>query len=192
MDPFREGSELERRFSLLPRGLQGHCRRVSQLCETLALRYGAAPDKARFSGLVHDLARALPPEELLALAKSYGIPVGEMEQSVPLLLHGPVGAELLRREGGVSDEEVLEAVRCHTTGKAGMSLLDKVLFLGDKIEPDKARYYGGLEEVCSWAERDLDQALRAFFHWQIGYLKGKGIPLHPALLEAQQALADTV
>ena len=96
----------------------GHTLRVADTAADLARVHGLDEDRARPAALLHDAARETGPEEFLRLAGEWELSVGEPERQSPKLLHGPVAAELARRELGVEDEEVLEAVRAHTTGKA--------------------------------------------------------------------------
>lgn len=181
-------SNISRRLKALPQGLQAHCQQVSRICLILAHRFGADPEKARLAGLVHDIARTLTEKELLALAQSYRLAINEVERKVPLLLHGPVGAEILRRDLGITDPEVLQAVSCHTTGRKDMSLLDKVVFLADKIEPGKSILYPEIDRVRELADKDLDQAVVEFLSWQIELLARNGSLLHLATVEARNSL----
>src|SRR5215211_8815190 len=91
----------------------GHTLRVADTAESLARVHGLDPARARLAALLHDAARETEPEEFLRLAGEWGLSVGELERESPKLLHGPVAAELARRELGVEDEEVLEAIRVH-------------------------------------------------------------------------------
>lgn len=173
------------RLEKLPPGLLEHCRRVSQKGRELALRFGASPEKAALAGLAHDIARSMSPQELLDSAAAFGIPVGEIENEVPILLHGPVGAHILHYELGIGDVEVITTVAWHSTGRKGMGLLEKVLFLADKMEEGKAEYYQGLTGLDDRLEAGLDEALLAYFDWQIANLLKKRRPIHPATVEAR-------
>ena len=112
-----------------------HTLRVADTAEDLALVHDLDADRARLAALLHDAAREIGPDESLTLADKWNVNVGESERQSPKLLHGPVAAELARRELGIDDEEVLEAVRAHTTGKPEMGPLAHVLYVADKIEP---------------------------------------------------------
>ncbi len=169
-------------------GLMAHCQRTSQLCQELAQCWNENEGRTAWAGLVHDLARDYPEGELLFLAREYGIPVDPMEEITPVLLHGPVGAEILKRRWDVTDEEVLEAIRWHTSGNKDMGLLAKIVFLADKLEPGKARLYPHLKPVCDLVKKDLDRALLEFFNSQISYFELKHFRVHPAMLEARDSL----
>ncbi|MDR1060305.1 MAG: bis(5'-nucleosyl)-tetraphosphatase (symmetrical) YqeK, partial [Clostridiales bacterium] len=125
-----------------------HSVRVMETARELALIYGADAHKAEVAGLLHDSARDMADGELLALCPRLGIVPTDGEARMPKLLHGPVGAKLLRDVYGVRCAEIEDAVCWHTTGKANMALLTKIVFAADAIEP--GRVYEGVE-----AARDL-------------------------------------
>src|SRR5262245_15750377 len=133
-----------------------HVRRTADLARELAVRHGVDPERAEFAALVHDIADHYSDVELLGLAERYGIPVSLTEARIPKLLHGPVGAEILRHEYGITDEEILDAVRDHVSGGPHMSKLAKVIFTADKLEPGRDRHYHGLDPVRKLARDDLD------------------------------------
>ena len=100
-----------------------HTIRVADTAERLAAIHGLDRSRVRLAALLHDAARELPSGEYLRLAEEWDLPVGGPERESPKLLHGPVAAELARKELGVEDEEILKAVRVHTVGATGMSPL---------------------------------------------------------------------
>jgi predicted HD superfamily hydrolase involved in NAD metabolism len=120
-----------------------HSLGVMRTARDLALLYGADADKAEVAGLLHDNARDMADAELLALCPRIGIVPLEGEARLPKLLHGPIGAKLLRGSYGIDCGEIEDAVCWHTTGRAGMSLLAKIVFVADAIEP--GRQYDGVE-----------------------------------------------
>lgn len=172
----------------LPPWALEHCQRVSATARTLARRFGVDEERAALAGLLHDVARASSVQELLAAAVRYDLPVDSVMEHVPVLLHGPVGAAWVRQALGITDDEVLAAVTWHSTGRPGMSALEKVVLLADKLEPEKGEYYTGLEQVHQAVQRDLDEALLAFFDWQIRHLLERNALLHPATILARNAL----
>ncbi|MBI4300977.1 MAG: bis(5'-nucleosyl)-tetraphosphatase (symmetrical) YqeK [Chloroflexi bacterium] len=178
-------SELLTRVNRLPLKLLGHVQRVSQVCHDLAIRYECDLEKAELAGLAHDLARAMKGEELLALAESYNLDVGPVDRAMPIFLHGPVAAEILKKEFGIDDPDLLEAVTWHTTAKSGMCLFSKVLFVGDKTEPGRFSYIPVAAKVAELAANDLDGAILEFLNWHISIVLGKGSLLHPAAIEAR-------
>jgi len=179
---------LQRALSALPPDLQGHIERVRRVARDLAGRAGLDPAQADLAAAGHDIARAEPPERLLALARAWGLPIGPVEARLPLLLHGPVGAERLRREMGVEDPAVLEAVRWHSTLAPGVGRLARLIFLADKLDPEKTARYPFLEEVADLAQRDLEGAVLRFLRRELTRLLERGLPVHPASVEAYNEL----
>lgn len=172
--------------SRLSAGRYGHTIRVADTAVDLARAHGLDEDRARLSALVHDAARETGPEEFLRLAYEWNLPVGEPERQSPKLLHGPVAAELARRELGVEDEEVLEAVRAHTTGKPGMGPLALALYVADKIEP--AREYPSVERLRRLAREDLHTAAAESLRRAIAHNEHRGKDIHPSSREALEWL----
>jgi predicted HD superfamily hydrolase involved in NAD metabolism len=122
----------------------------------------------------------------LRLAEGFGIVISDMELYNPVLLHAPLGAELARRECGVHRESVLNAIRFHTTGRPGMSLLEKVIFVADYIEP--GRDFPGVERVRESALVDLDEAMLRALDQTIAYVLERAQLLHPITLETRNDL----
>ena len=163
----------------------GHTLRVAATAEDLARTHGLDPDRARLAALLHDAAREIgEPETFLRLATEWTIPVGEPERESPKLLHGPVAAELSRRELGVEDEDVLEAIRVHTVGRPGMGELALVLYVADKIEP--ARDYPSVERLRKLSREDLHEAAAESLRRAIAHNEERGRAIHPA---SRQTLA---
>jgi predicted HD superfamily hydrolase involved in NAD metabolism len=176
------------RLKHLPPDLLAHCERVREVCLALARRWGASLEKAEFVALTHDVARALGLGELLSLARSYKLLHDEVELRHPVLLHGPVGAEILRQQWGIDDEEVLGAVACHTVGRAEMTLLEKILFLADKIEPEKSRERPGPARIKELTSVDLDRAvLELLDQLLLFHVENKHL-IHPSSLAARNSL----
>ena len=159
----------------------GHTLRVADTAEVLARTHGVHPPRARLAALLHDAARELSAEKFLDLVDSWDLPVGEPERESPKLLHGPVAAELARRELGLEDGEVLDAVREHTTGRPGMGPLSLVLYVSDKVEP--ARDYPSVERLRRLAREDLREAAAECLRRSIANNEERGRPTHPASIE---------
>jgi predicted HD superfamily hydrolase involved in NAD metabolism len=164
----------------------GHTLRVADTAEDLARVHGLDTDRSRLAALLHDAARETGPGEFLRLADEWELPIGEPERQSPKLLHGPVAAELARHELGVDDEEVLEAVRAHTTGKPLMGPLALALYVADKIEP--ARDYPSVERLRALAREDLYTAAAESLRRAIDHNEQRGRPIHPASRETLQWL----
>jgi predicted HD superfamily hydrolase involved in NAD metabolism len=170
----------------LSEGRYAHTMRVADTAADLARYHGLEEDRVRLSALIHDAAREIGPEEFLRLAEVWALPVGEPERQSPKLLHGPVAAEMARRELGVEDEEILEAVRAHTTGKPGMGPLALALYVADKIEP--ARDYPSVERLRALAREDLHAAATEALRRAIAHNEGRGKDVHPSSREALEWL----
>ena len=167
----------------------GHTVRVADTAESLARKHGLDPDRTRLAALLHDAARETEPEEFLRLADEWKLPVGEPERQSPKLLHGPVAAELARRELGVEDEEVLSAIRAHTVGRAVMEPIALALYVADKIEP--ARDYPSVHKIRALASKDLCEAAAESLRRAIDHNEGRGKSIHPASREMLEWLEDS-
>jgi predicted HD superfamily hydrolase involved in NAD metabolism len=173
----------------LPRGLAQHVERVAAEADRLAAGFKElGREQVELAAWGHDIARALSPRELLARARRFDLEVSSVEEEAPILLHGPVGAEILRQEYGIDDPEVLAAARFHSTGRAGMSLLEKVIFVADKIEPGKVRAKPALARVRELADRDLDAAILEYLDQMLKTARQEGWPLHPQAVAARNEL----
>jgi len=153
-----------------------HSLGVAETAVALAKRLGGDVFKARLAGLLHDCARDLPASRLLIMAETFGIPITDIEAAEPVLLHAPVGARLADIKFGVDDREIFQAIKCHTTGGPGMSLLDQVIYLADFIEP--GRKYPGVEKLRDIAEKDFEAAVVAAFDQTLNYLIAKNGLIH--------------
>jgi predicted HD superfamily hydrolase involved in NAD metabolism len=166
-----------------------HTVRVADTAEDLARKHGLDPSRTRLAALLHDAARETEPEEFIRLAEEWDLSAGEPEWQSPKLLHGPVAAELARRELGVEDEEVLAAIRAHTVGMAGMGPLALALYVADKIEP--ARDYPSVGRIRELARKDLREAAAESLRRAIAHNEGRGKSIHPASREMLEWLEQT-
>lgn len=153
-----------------------HVLGVADTAERLARAHGLSPEKVRLAALLHDVARESNPEELLESARLYGIGMKRSTHESPMLLHGPVAAEVARRELGVEESEVLEAVRVHTTGAPKIGNIALVVYVADKIEP--GRDYPSVERLRGIAERDLYEAAREILRATEAHNENRGRPTH--------------
>jgi len=169
----------------LPRGLVEHIEGVVAEARRLARLHGVDEERAALAAWGHDIARALSPSELLVEARRLGLAVDPVEEEAPILLHGPVGAAILSRDFAIDDAEVLAATRYHTTGRAGMSTMEKVLFLADKIEAGKMRAEAALATVRQLADRDLDAAILEYLDQHLVEASRRAWPLHPQTVAAR-------
>jgi predicted HD superfamily hydrolase involved in NAD metabolism len=172
----------------LPRGLAEHIEGVVAEARRLALLHGVDEDRAALAAWGHDIARALSPSELLAEASRLGLAVDPVEEEAPILLHGPVGAAILSRDYAIDDPEVLAVARYHTTARAGMSTLEKLVFVADKIEAGKVQGQPALATVRQLADRDLDAAILEHLNQHLLEAARRGWPLHPNTVAARNEL----
>ena len=162
-----------------------HTMGVAEEAVKLAEIYGTPQDqqKARVAGLLHDCAKDYPEAMRLRFCKEYKVKMDEIMEKQTDLIHPFLGAEVARREYQVTDEDILNAIRYHTTGRAGMSLLEKIIFIADYIEPNREKF-DGLEEARRLAYLDLDMAMKYILESTIAFVKERGRLLHPLSLEA--------
>lgn len=146
-----------------------HTLGVMHMAAALSMVYGCDMEKAQVAGLLHDCAKCISSKKKLKLCKEYQIPVTEVEKEHPFLLHAKVGAWVAREKYGVKDPEILEAIVWHTTGKEDMSLLEKIIYIADYIEPDRCKA-PGLDRVRKLAFEDLDLCMYQILKDTLDYL----------------------
>jgi len=155
-----------------------HSLLVSWTARKLARQHGLNEDTAATAALLHDCAKCMPLSGMQQIAKDHRLLIDKITIQNGNLLHGPVGAVVAERDYGITDPNVLAAIRCHTTGKVGMLPLDMIVFLSDKIEPSR-RSYPALEEVRRLAGESLPAAMSHSLRSTLDYVKSqKGVP-HP-------------
>lgn len=163
-----------------------HTLGVVQTAQELAERFGADVAAAKWAALLHDCAKKIDDDEAMAMCLAWGVEMDDILTGSPKLIHGPLGAEIARREYGMDDEEVLDAIRFHSTGKPNMSLLCKILYLADMIEP--GRVFAQAKALRMLAQVDLDEALRLSMDVSIGHILHQGELLHPLTVYARNFL----
>ncbi len=155
-----------------------HTLGVEFTCQALAMRYGYDLDKADLAGLLHDSAKRFEDPVMLQKCLDRNIPVTAEEERDPSLLHAKLGAWMAEHKYGVDDPEILSAITCHTTGKPGMSLLDKILYVADYIEPRRSKA-ANLTAMRKLAFIDLDEACLEIMESILVYLKSTGCQIDP-------------
>lgn len=151
----------------------------------LAERYGADVEKARRAALLHDCTKKLEMEAQLELCEKYGMELDELEQVALKLLHSKTGAAIARDVFGV-DDEIYSAIYYHTTGRANMTLLEKIIYLADYIEP--TRDFPDVDVLRKACYEDLDKGLLLGLEMSIEEMQRMGNPVHHATVEARDAL----
>ena len=179
---------VQRRVDRLPAGLQAHIHRVVEIARELAVCHGINQEQAALAALAHDVARAMTDGELLRRAAGMGLPIGVVDRRVPILLHGPVGAEILQQEAGLTDISIYKAVYWHTTANPDLDELGKVVFIADKLDPAKIDSYPYLPQIRQMAFQDLDRAILHFLTRQAMDRLNRGELVHPVMVETRNAL----
>ena len=144
---------------------------------SLAMRYGANIEKAMTAGLLHDCGKYCSAKEQLKLCEKYKITLTDLEHSMPALIHAKLGAYLAENEYGIKDREVLDAITYHTTGRPEMTMLEKILYIADYIEPN--RDFLGVDELRNVAKKDLNKAVLLGFDNTINYLIEQHLSIYP-------------
>lgn len=147
-----------------------HTLGVMYTAASLAMCHGEDIERAQVAGLLHDCAKCIPNAKKLKLCAQKNISVSEIEEKSPYLLHARIGAYIAREKYHVEDPEILSAIEFHTTGKAEMTLLEKIIFIADYIEPMRSKA-ANLPEIRSLAFLDIDRAVYLTMRDTITYLE---------------------
>lgn len=185
------GSELLREYDSIKKYLSNtlsekrfnHSEGTAKTAEELAIIYKEDSRKAYLAGLVHDCTRETDMIVQSNMLKALGITTDEMTLSTKELLHAHTAEYLMINHLNINDEEIISAVKFHTTGRENMSLLEKIIFLADVIEP--SRNFPGIDYIRQLASENIDEALLAAFESSIKFLLGKRQMIHPNTLLAR-------
>ena len=154
---------------------------VERAAKWLAQQYGGDVEKAAVAGILHDITKHLSPQEQLNLCEKYGIIPCTVEKSEPKMLHGKTAAAIARAEYGMP-QDVCDAIACHTTGKHGMTILDKILYLADYIE--ETRDFPGVDKARELAKDSIDRALLYCYDQTLIELVTRGKLIHSDTIAA--------
>ena len=160
-----------------------HTLGVAETAVRMAERFGADMEKADLAGMLHDCAKCMSLGEMQKAAKGEK-PDSLMKES-KALLHALAGMCVARDVYNVTDPEVLSAIRWHTTGRAGMTQLEKIIYLADMLEPNR-KPFPGLEELRDLCGKDLDKAMHLALRMSLEHVQTQGKELHPDTLAALQ------
>ena len=150
-----------------------HTLGVAYTASCLAMCHGADPVKAKVAGLLHDSAKCMTNEKMIAICEKNHLPISQVEWENPFLLHAKVGSYLAKSEYHITDQDILNAILYHTTGRPGMSLLEKIVYMADYIEPSR-KQAPHLSDIRKLAFHDLDEALFLILKDTLEYLQGIG------------------
>lgn len=159
-----------------------HSQCVAACAAELAEKYGADVEKARLAGILHDVMKDTEPEEQLKIMERSGIILTEAQRRNTKLWHALSGAAYAESELGVKDRDILNAIACHTGGKAGMTVLDKVLFVADYISAD--RDYPGVEELREAAQSSLEEVIVQGVTFTMQERMGERMTMEPRSIDA--------
>lgn len=154
----------------------------------LAPKYGVEVEKAKIAALLHDCAKNFDQDRFLEIAAEYGVTLDEYALKEPALVHAFLGAAVAYRDYGVTDKEILDAIFYHTTARANMTNLEKLIYLADMIEP--GRTMPQAEEVRRLVETNLDDALIYAIDCSIKHVIKKGRLIHPDSIHARNYLVE--
>ena len=185
-------AKLDQYLERLPLGLVKHLVRAYNKATELAALHDVDTKKAGLAALCHDIARTIKGDELHRLATKYGLQIHPLEDIHRVLLHGPVGAEMLLDCFGINDGEVLEAVRWHTTFNCGLSSIAKVTYLADKLDCNKAHRFSDMAGKNLLARNDMDRAILAFLEEEISSILSVGEDVHPAAIQGRDTLRKLI
>ncbi|MBQ7934640.1 MAG: bis(5'-nucleosyl)-tetraphosphatase (symmetrical) YqeK [Lachnospiraceae bacterium] len=155
-----------------------HTLGVAYTATALAMKYGVSLKDAQLAGLLHDCAKCLSDKKKLSICEKHGLPVSEVEMRNPFLLHAKVGGFLARKEYLVQDEDIINAILYHTTGRPDMSTIEKIIFIADYIEPGR-KEAPNLTQLRQMAFEDLDSTLIGILKDTLAYLEKKGGEMDP-------------
>lgn len=163
-----------------------HTLEVAETAKLLALKYGADEEKAFIAGLLHDIMKDASKEEQLNIIEKSDIILTYSEKANSKLWHAIAGAAYLREELGINDGDIFNAVFYHTTGRAGMSLLEKVIYIADYISAD--RTYNGVEEMRRLTQESLEDAMLYSLEFSIKNLVDAGQVIHTGSVDCYNEL----
>ena len=155
---------------------------VADMAKKLAEKYGADAEKAYTAGLLHDIMKEAETDDQLKIIKNSGILLDNIEKKQKKLLHAISGSVYVRDILGLHDNEILMAIRYHTTGRGGMRLLEKILYIADYVSED--RDFEGVERLRELALKDLDEAMLECTRYTINDLMNMNCPVHRDSLDA--------
>ena len=154
-----------------------HSVNVAQEAVTLARLYGADEHKAYVAGILHDVTKEIPHEEQLQIIKDGGIILDNVQKNAPKLWHSISGSVYVRTKLGITDEDIINAIRYHTTGRAGMSLLEKIIYTADYTSAE--RNYNGADVMREKSRKSLEEAMIFSCQFTLQNLSSKEAAIHP-------------
>lgn len=167
-----------------------HSIRVRKTAEKLAAIFNYDHKKASIAGLLHDCGKLRDESHLLKMSFEFDIILNSVFEKNTSLLHGPLGSEIAKRIFGIEDEDILNSIKYHTTGRPNMTILEKIIYIADYTEPNRA--FPGVEDIRNLALKDLDAALLKTMDNTIKYIIDKGWIIHYDTINARNYLVSTI
>ncbi len=160
-----------------------HSIEVMRLSVELAERYGEDANKAAVAGLLHDCAKCIPDDKMLDMCVEYNADIDGIMLVEKALIHGPLGERMASHIFDIHDFDVLMAIKYHSTGRKDMTLLEKIIYIADYIEP--GRSFEGIDKIRDMVEINLDKAILMAVDNTIEYILSKGALIHPYTIDAR-------
>ncbi len=157
-----------------------HSLGVADEARRLAQIYGCDADKAYLAGLLHDCAKGIPTDRQIAECDKRGVKIDKWTRMCPPVVHGFLGAQIAKESYGVTDSEILGAIRHHTVGGDGMTLLEKIIYIADMTE--KNRDFDGVTELRNEVNKDLDSAIELSIRQQLKLCMSRRSIIHPDII----------
>lgn len=154
-----------------------HSVNVSKEAKNLAKIYGADEEKAALAGMLHDITKEMSRDEQLKIISDSGIILDNVQKNAPKLWHGISGSIYIKENLEICDEDILNAIRYHTTGRAGMSLLEKIIFVADFTSQE--RTYKGVSTMRKKSRKTLEDAMLYGFKFTFSDLSKRELAIHP-------------
>lgn len=169
-------------FKKLIRELMGdyryeHSVNVADEAVELAKLYGGDVEKAYTAGILHDITKEFPKEKQLQIINDGGIILDDVQKQAPKLWHAISGSVYIQTELGIDDIDIINSIRYHTTGRAGMSLLEKIIYTADYTA--KGRDYNGVQIMRELSRKSLDDAMIFSYQFTINKLSSLENAIHP-------------
>lgn len=181
---------IERVKAEMPERRWRHTEGVMSTAMLLAERYGENPERAELGAILHDVAKFWAIERQANVIRDNGLQPADVLAYDKELWHAIVGAWVAEHDYGVTDIGVLDAIRYHTSGRRGMSKLEKVVWLADYIEP--GRDFPGVDAIRALSEEHLEKAILAGLDGTIGFLIAKGKRIYPLTIDARNGLIEEI
>lgn len=185
----RKEIEEDLKRHLAPKRLS-HSYGVMETAALLAERWGADAEQCRLAGLLHDAGKWQTQEAIMPACEARGIPLTEEDRACPQVLHAYLSEAIAREDYGVTDDEVLKAVRHHCLGAPDMGLVEKIVFLADMIEPGRTGEW--VEPIRKLAYEDLNQAVMACYELTIAHNEAKGAHIHNSVWAHKKSLEEQI